>query len=186
MNIKMWVVFIMGLFSTIASNVNAESENIYTYTGTLLNGELFPLSTLDGKVSLIVNTASKCGFTSQYKALEDLYVEYQEKGLMVLAFPSNDFGAQEPGSNKEIADFCRINYGVTFPVFEKNHVKGENRQPIYRALTELSGEEFSGDPGWNFVKFLIDKKGRVRARYSSMISPTSNSIKEKIEELLSE
>lgn len=181
-----WVVIVMGLFSTFSSDLNAETENIYSYSGTLLNGQEFDLSSLEGRVTLIVNTASKCGFTSQYKGLEELYDTYSEKGLMVLGFPSNDFGAQEPGSNDDIANFCRINYGVSFPMFKKDSVKGETKQKIYKALTDRSGEEFAGDPGWNFVKFLVDKKGRVRARFSSMLSPTSKTITQKVEELLAE
>ena len=176
----------MGLLSTFSTDLNAETENIYSYSGTLLNGEQFNLSTLEGKVTLIVNTASKCGFTSQYENLEELYKTYHERELEILGFPSNDFGSQEPGSNEEIAKFCKLNYGVTFNMLKKDHVKGENKQKIYKALTELSGEEFAGDPGWNFVKFLVDKKGKVRARFSSMLSPTSKTISEKIEELLAE
>lgn len=186
MNIKFWTFILMGLFSTFSTDSNAETENIYSYSGILINGEEINLASLMGKVTLIVNTASKCGFTSQYKNLEDLYEMYEEKGLVVLGFPSNDFGSQEPGSDKEIATFCKLNYGVSFPMFKKDHVKGENKQKIYKALTELSGEEFAGDPGWNFVKFLVDKKGKVRARFSSMLSPTSKTIAEKIEELLAE
>ncbi len=186
MRIQIWIFILMGLFSTIPTALQAETENLYTYGGTLINGESLNLSTLKGKVSLFVNTASKCGFTSQYEKLEELYKTYQDQGLVVLGFPSNDFGAQEPGSNQEIAEFCKINYGVTFPLFQKDHVKGDGKQKIYKALTELSGEEFEGDPGWNFVKFLVDKNGKVRARFSSMLSPGSRTVREQVEILLAE
>ena len=148
---------------------NSNAQNLYEHKANLINGTEFDFSNLKGKVSLFVNTASKCGFTSQYKSLEKLYQTYKDDGLVVLGFPSNDFGSQEPGSNEEIVKFCKINYGVTFPMFEKASVKGDEKQETYKILT--SAKEFEGDPGWNFVKFLVDKNGVVIGRYSSISGP---------------
>ncbi len=179
----------MGLLSTTSSasdDVKQSGKSFYELELTTLSGQTFNTNTLKGKVSLVVNTASKCGFTGQYDGLEKLYDSYKDKNFTVLGFPSNDFGAQEPGSDTEISDFCRLNYGVSFPMFSKGAVKGNSKQEAYKVLTEESDKKFNGDPGWNFVKFLVDKKGVVRARFSSMVSPDSSSIKDMIDELLAE
>ena len=179
----------MGLLSTVSSaseEVIQLGKSFYELDLKTLRGENFSTSTLKGQVSLVVNTASKCGFTNQYDGLEKLYKSYKDKNFTVLGFPSNDFGAQEPGSDTEISDFCRLNYGVSFPMFSKGAVKGNSKQEAYKILTEESDKKFNGDPGWNFVKFLVDKKGVVRARFSSMVSPDSSSIKDRIDELLAE
>ncbi len=121
------------------------------------------------KVFLIVNTASKCGYTSQYEGLEELYKKYKDKGLAVIGFPSNDFGAQEPGTNQEIQDFCRLNYGVTFPLMAKASVKGTDAQPFYKNL--LTASDDKSDVGWNFEKFLIVKDGSKIERFKSNVKP---------------
>jgi glutathione peroxidase len=134
-----------------------------------------------GKVVLIVNTASYCGFTPQYQALEDLYARYQDKGLVVLGFPSNDF-SQEPGSNKEIADFCYNTYGVKFPMFSKTSVVGPNANPLYVSLREATGKK----PGWNFFKYVIDRNGNVVDSFPSLVAPTDRKFLSEIEKLLAQ
>ena len=135
-----------------------------------------------GKVVLVVNTASFCGFTSQYEGLEKLYAKYKDRGLVVLGFPSNDFGQQEPGSNKEIAEFCKNTYDVKFPMFAKSSVSGSNPNPLFKQLIAKTGTT----PKWNFYKYLIDRNGNVVDSYGSMTKPTSSSITGEIEKLLGE
>lgn len=131
-----------------------------------------------GKVVLIVNTASKCGFTGQYEDLEALYAKYQARGLEVLGFPSNDFANQEPGSEKEVQDFCRLTYGVKFPMFAKTHVKKGNADPVYQTLGKLTGTY----PKWNFYKYLLDRNGNVVDVSSSLTNPSK--LQKRIEHLL--
>ena len=133
-----------------------------------------------GKVLLVVNTASKCGYTPQYEGLEALHAKYQGRGFAVLGFPSNDFKGQEPGSEKEIAEFCTLTYGVKFPMFQKVHVKGSEATPLYRALAQETGTE----PGWNFHKYLIDREGKVVANFSSKTRPDDPALLAKLESLL--
>jgi glutathione peroxidase len=132
-----------------------------------------------GKVLLIVNVASYCGYTPQYKGLEQLNQDYREQGLRVLGFPCNDFGAQEPGTKEEIAKFCETSYGVTFDMMDKVHAKGAEQHPLYRALTQ--GVEPKGDVAWNFEKFLISKQGEVVARFGSGVTPASPELVQAIE-----
>lgn len=133
-----------------------------------------------GKVLLVVNTASYCGFTPQYKGLEALYAKYKDKGLVVLGFPSNDFGSQEPGNAKQIADFCTNTYGVKFPMFAKSSVSGADVNPLFAELTQASGTR----PKWNFYKYLVGRDGRVIDAYSSMTSPDSSDLVKDIEKAL--
>jgi glutathione peroxidase len=133
-----------------------------------------------GKVVLVVNTASKCGYTPQYDGLEALYRKYKDRGLVVLGFPSNDFGGQEPGSEKQIQNFCRLTYGVEFPMFEKTRAAKANADPIYRTLGDMAGEY----PQWNFHKYVLDRQGRLIASYNSRIEPQSKTVIETIERLL--
>ena len=135
-----------------------------------------------GKVILVVNTASFCGFTSQYEGLEKIYAKYKEKGFVVLGFPSNDFGQQEPGSNKEIADFCKNTYDVKFPMFAKSSVSGNNPNPLFKMLISKTDTT----PKWNFYKYLIDRRGNVVDSFGSITKPTSSSITDQIEKLLEE
>lgn len=158
--------------------------NFYELSAIDLEGNSISFDRFRGQVVLAINTASECGFTYQYKDLEALYQKYKDSGFTVLAFPSNDFGKQEPGSDHEIRQFCEMKYRTTFPIFSKGMVKGEKKQDVYRFLTEQSAPEFRGDPGWNFVKFLIDKNGTVVGRFSSMQSPTGNAIVSAVEEQL--
>jgi len=137
-------------------------------------------STYAGQVLLVVNTASKCGFTPQYDALEAMNAKYKAKGFAVLGFPSNDFMGQEPGSEKQIQEFCRLTYGVKFPMFEKVHVKGRDATPFYKELAAETGEA----PGWNFHKYLIDRNGKVVASFGSRVTPTDPALVTKLESLL--
>ena len=150
----------------------AMKKNIYDFKVKNAEGGDYSLSGLKGKVVLIVNVASKCGFTPQYEGLEALYKKYAAKGLAVIGFPCNQFGNQEPGTNKEIQHFCRLNYGVTFPVMGKLEVNGPGADPLYVYLKAAApGVLGSGAIKWNFTKFLLDREGRVINRYTSATKP---------------
>jgi glutathione peroxidase len=147
---------------------------VHDFSAETLSGKPATLSEYKGKVLLIVNTASKCGFTPQYKGLEQLYVKYKDKGLEILGFPCNQFGAQEPGTASEIASFCEINYGVTFPMFSKIEVNGTGAHPLFVHLKgEAPGLLGSKDIKWNFTKFLVNRDGAVIDRYAPTTSPES-------------
>lgn len=145
-----------------------------------LQDEPVSLCQFHGKVLLVVNTASECGYTPQYEGLERLYRRYREKGFMVLGFPANDFGGQEPGSNKQIAQFCQLNYGVTFPMFAKTSVVGANANPLYRALAARTAKP----PRWNFHKYLLDRAGQPVAVFESAVEPADPQLTSQIERLL--
>lgn len=156
---------------------------IYEMSAERLQGGSQSLADYAGKVMLIVNTASKCGFTPQYEGLEALYQRYQQRGLVVLGFPCNQFGEQEPGSADEIASFCQINYGVTFPMFARIDVNGEQTHPLYKHLKQ-SARGLLGSEGikWNFTKFLVDRNGQVVERFAPTTTP--DAIAKDIEALL--
>ena len=139
-----------------------------------------PLCQYQGKVLLVVNTASKCGLTPQYEGLEALYKKYRSKGLVVLGFPANDFGQQEPGSNQDIAEFCRVNYGVSFPMFAKTGVSARNANPFYVALANKTGKR----PQWNFHKYLIDRSGERVVSFDSNVEPNDRRLIAEIERML--
>ncbi len=163
------------------------AQNIYSFKMKNIEGEEISLSTYKGKVLLIVNTASQCGFTPQYKELEELYQLYKDKGFEILAFPSNDFGNQEPLNGKDIEEFCTQNYKTTFPIFDKVHVKGKEANDLYEFLAQkkLNGH-LSSTPKWNFHKYLINKNGEVVEYFYSTTKPTSGKVKKAIEKLLSD
>jgi glutathione peroxidase len=147
-------------------------SSVYDYEATTLDGKPARLSDYKGKVLLVVNTASKCGFTPQFEGLEQLYKRFSERGLAVLGFPCNQFGEQEPGTAVEIGAFCQKNYGVTFPMFEKIDVNGDTAHPLYRWLKHSApGVLGSERIKWNFTKFLIDRDGQVKARYAPLTKP---------------
>ncbi len=148
----------------------------------LLTGKPQSLCQYSGKVVLVVNTASACGFTPQYEGLEALYKRYAARGLVVIGFPSNDFGGQEAGSNKEVADFCQVNYGVSFPMVEKTVVSGAQANPLYATLAQRGG----GAPQWNFHKYLIDRSGARVVGFPSAIDPGSPRVTREIERLLAQ
>lgn len=160
------------------------TQNVHSFVMKNIDGQDVDLSTYAGKVLLLVNTASKCGFTKQYASLEELYLRYQERGLRILAFPANNFGAQEPGSDEEIKEFCTSNFDVTFDLFSKISVKGDDIHPLYRHVTEESA--FPGELRWNFVKFLVDRQGVVLARYGTKVDPLDETLINDIEGLLNE
>ncbi len=150
-----------------------------------ITGETVKLGDYKGKVLLLVNTASKCGFTGQYEGLQALFEKYEDKGLVVMGFPSNDFLRQEPGSNEEIQAFCRINYGVTFPMFAKLKVKGADAHPLYRFLTSKeTNPEYAGKISWNFNKFLVDRQGRIVGRFGSRTAPDDKDLVAAVESAL--
>jgi len=165
---------------------NAQNKDvmntIYDYKVEDIYGEEFDFSTLKGKKILIVNTASECGFTPQFEGLEDLYQKYKDQNFIVIGFPTNDFGNQDPGSNEEIAQFCKMNYGVSFPMMSKISVKGDEKAPIYEFLTEkeLNGKK-SSDVKWNFQKYLINEDGTFEDYFYSATKPNSKKITNWIE-----
>ncbi len=148
-----------------------------------IDGKDVDLAQFKGKVVLMVNVASKCGFTPQYKGLEALYQAKHDRGLVVLGFPANNFMGQEPGTNTEIKEFCSAKYGVTFPMFEKISVKGEDIHPLYKTLT-TQASPIGGDVGWNFTKYLVNREGKVVAKYDSRIKPDDAAMLKRIDELL--
>lgn len=148
------------------------NNSVHDFTMTNINGVAVPLSLYKGKVLLVVNVASRCGYTKHYSGLEQLYRTYKDKGLVVLGFPANDFGRQEPGTDEEIAEFCRTRFNVTFPMFSKIAVKGSDKAPLYEYLTKGGGNsDFAGAIEWNFVKFLIDRDGKIIHRFSHRLNP---------------
>ncbi|MSQ32418.1 MAG: glutathione peroxidase [Dehalococcoidia bacterium] len=157
--------------------------NILNYTMKRLDGKEQVLSDYGGKVLLLVNLASFCGNTPQYKELQELYQRYNAKGLEVLGFPANNFGSQEPGTDKEIVDFCTSNYGVSFPMFSKISVKGKDIHPLYAQITSEPAP-LGGDVTWNFQKYLVDRKGNLAAKFPASMSPDNPGIVAKIEDLL--
>lgn len=156
--------------------------NVHDFQVKTIDGQDLSLSKYKGKALLIVNTASECGYTPQYKGLEELYQAYRAKGLEVLAFPSNDFGAQEPGNDGQIKTFCETRFKTTFPLFSKIAVKGPNAHPLYKYLTGLP--QNGGPVTWNFNKFLVDGSGAVVAHLASDVEPTSAELKKSVEKLL--
>ena len=154
-----------------------EKQSIHQFKVTDLSGQPFDFNTLKGKKILVVNTASKCGLTPQYKELQALYDKYKEHNFVIVGFPANNFMSQEPGTNKEIATFCQANYGVTFPMMEKISVKGSDKHPVYQFLTEKSKNGLQdNDVEWNFQKYLINENGELEQVVSPRTSPTDSSI----------
>ncbi len=171
------------LMLTTILNAEDKTMNIYDFKVTTIEGKEISMSHYEGKVLLIVNVASECGFTPQYEGLEKLYEEYRDDGFMVLGFPSNQFGEQEPGSDEEIVFFCQGTYDVQFDMFSKIDVNGDNTIPLYKYLKdEQSGFLWTESIKWNFTKFLVDREGNVVERYGSSTKPEN--IKEDIEKLL--
>ncbi len=175
------------------SNSNATANNVgkgtaktmYDFTLKDSKGRDVKLDEFRGRVVMLVNVASKCGYTPQYEGLQKIYERYREQGFTILGFPANNFGAQEPGTNEEIQEFCRINYGVTFPVFSKISVKGDDKHPLYKYLTEReTNPEFAGEIKWNFNKFLVGRDGRILARFDSGDKPEDAKVTQAIEQAL--
>lgn len=160
-------------------------KSIYDFTMKNIDGQNVKLNTYKGKVVMIVNTASKCGYTPQYEGLQGLYDKYKDKGMVILGFPANNFMGQEPGTEAEIKEFCTLKYKVTFPMFAKISVNGKDQHPLYNFLTnKATNPEFSGDVSWNFNKFLVDRSGKVVARFGSKDKPDGEAVTAAIEKYL--
>jgi len=171
------------LLASLVLMATAAAADLTTIPFKTITGKETSLAEYKGKVVLVVNTASKCGLTPQYEALETIYDKYRKKGFVILGFPCNDFGNQEPGTGKEIRTFCKDKYDVSFPLTEKVHVKGPEQHPLYAALTGKEGA-FPGDVAWNFGKFLIGKDGKPIARFEPKTTPDSPEVTEAIEKAL--
>lgn len=169
----------------ISETIPAKGSTIYDFTLNDIEGNAVSLSKFKGKVVMIVNVASKCGFTNQYEGLQALFKKYEDRGFVVLGFPSNDFMGQEPGTNKDIQNFCSLNYGVNFPMFEKISVRGKKIHPLFHFLTKSKKHpKLNGKVSWNFNKFLIDNKGNLVHRFGSRTKPESKEVIKAIEALL--
>jgi glutathione peroxidase len=173
----------LGAIILMAGSTFAAS-NVYDFTLPSIDGNPTPLKDFKGKVVLIVNVASQCGYTPQYSALESIYEKYKSQGFVILGFPANNFGAQEPGTNAEIKTFCSRKYNVTFPMYSKVSVKGDDQTPLYTYLTKDTGAPLTGDIKWNFTKFLVDKNGKVVQRFEPAVTPDSPEVTSAIEKLL--
>lgn len=168
------IVLVVLLLTFQSSQLFAEAgKSFFQLEAASLEGQKISFDRFKGKVILVANTASGCGYTPQYKNLQALTTKYGSKGLVVLGFPSNDFGGQEPGTNQEIKKFCDFNYKINFQLFTKLPVSGQNIQPTFQWLTENSPKDVSGPVEWNFEKFLISKNGKIVQRYRSKVSPES-------------
>jgi glutathione peroxidase len=176
-------IIFFGVLLMMATALYAGS-NIYSFTLNSIDGKPAPLADYKGKVVLIVNVASKCGFTPQYTALESIYEKYKDQGFVILGFPANNFGAQEPGTNEEIKTFCTRKYDVKFPMYAKISVKGDDQAPLYAYLTKETGPGLTGDIKWNFTKFLVDRNGNVVQRFESAVTPDSKEVTGAIEKAL--
>src|SRR4029077_20304482 len=182
---KSGMIFSFGALLIMATSLFAGS-GVYTFTLNSIDGKPAPLAEYKGKVVLLVNVASQCGYTQQYSALQALYEKYKDQGFVILGFPANNFGAQEPGTNEEIKTFCSRKYNVTFPMYSKVSVKGDDQTPLYRYLTKQTGPSIAGDIKWNFTKFLVDRNGNVVERFESAVTPDSKEVVSAVEKQLSQ
>ena len=170
------------MFSFFNKTMSDNTKTFFDFKINSINGEELDLSSFKGKTILLVNVASKCGFTNQYDDLQKIYDDFKEKGLIVIGIPTNQFGGQEPGSEKEIKNFCETNFNITFPMTSKYEVKGANAHPIYIWAKDTFGK--STVPKWNFHKILINKNGKIEDTFASFTGPLSNKVVKKIEQIL--
>ena len=170
------------MFSFFNKTMSDNTKTFFDFKINSINGEELDLSSFKGKTILLVNVASKCGFTNQYDDLQKIYDDFKEKGLIVIGIPTNQFGGQEPGSEKEIKNFCETNFNITFPMTSKYEVKGANAHPIYIWAKDTFGK--STVPKWNFHKILINKDGKIEDTFASFTGPLSNKVVKKIEQIL--
>jgi glutathione peroxidase len=178
---------LLGLAAVSIAGMAFAASSVYDFTLSSIDGAATPLSSFKGKVVLLVNVASKCGFTPQYAGLEKLYEAYKDKGFVIVGVPANNFGAQEPGSNAEIKTFCSRNYNVTFPMMSKVSVKGSDTAPLYQYLSDKSANpNTGGEIKWNFTKFLIDKKGNVINRFEPAVTPEAADLVRAVETALAQ
>jgi len=180
-----FIFMMLSIFSFAAKKTKSIQVNgPLDFKMTSIEGQNVDLAEYAGKVVLMVNVASKCGFTPQYKDLEDVYEKYKDRGFVILGFPANNFLGQEPGTNEEIQAFCSTTYGVTFPMFAKISVKGKDQHPLYTYLTDKKAHDFGGAISWNFTKFLIGRDGKIKARFAPKTKPTDTEVIEAIEKEL--
>jgi glutathione peroxidase len=173
------------MFTFLFSSAMFAASNVYDFSMNSIDGQPAPLSAYKGKVLLMVNVASKCGFTPQYTALESIYEKYKDQGLVVVGFPANNFMSQEPGTNEEIKSFCSRTYNVKFPMYSKISVKNADKAPLYQFLTDKStNPQFGGEIKWNFTKFLVDRNGNIIGRFEPKVTPDSPEVVSAIEKAL--
>jgi glutathione peroxidase len=177
-------IYLGALVVLLMSAALFAASSIYDFTLPSIDGKPLPLSTFKGKVVLVVNVASRCGYTPQYSALESTYEKFKDQGFVIVGFPANNFGGQEPGTNQEIKTFCQTKYSVTFPMYGKVSVKGSDQTPLYQYLTTTANPALAGDIKWNFTKFLVDRKGNVVKRFEPDVKPDSPEVTAAIQELL--
>ncbi len=176
------VTFALLLFAAV---ITGGEKNVFDYMLNTIDGQPAPLSAYKGKLVMLVNVASRCGFTPQYTALESIYEKYKERGFVIIGIPANNFGAQEPGTNQEIKTFCQSKYNVTFPMMAKVSVKGDDKTPLYQYLTDKSANPTTGgDIQWNFTKFLVGPDGQIIARFEPKVTPDSPEVTGAIEQAL--
>ncbi|MFN1835567.1 glutathione peroxidase [Balneola sp. MJW-20] len=172
---------LITLITLALMSFNADDTSFYEFKVKNIDDEEVALEEYKGKVILIVNTASQCGYTPQYEGLQAIYEKYQDQGLVIMGFPANNFNGQEPGSNEEIKQFCTLNYSVKFPMFSKVSVKGEDQAELFTYLTSQENQDFTGEIKWNFEKFLISRNGNLKRRFRSSVTPESEEITSAIE-----
>ena len=176
---------LLVLMALLGISAMAAEKTVYDFTLHSIDGQPTPLSTFKGKVVMLVNVASRCGYTPQYAGLESLYEKYKDRGFVIVGIPANNFGAQEPGTNQEIKTFCTAKYHVSFPMMAKVSVKGSDITPLYQFLTDKNVHpDTGGDIGWNFTKFLIGPDGKVVARFDSKVEPESPEVTSAVEKAL--
>jgi glutathione peroxidase len=176
--------YFIGMVALLMSASLFAAVSIYEFTLPSIDGKPLPLANFKGKVVLVVNVASRCGFTPQYSALESTYEKYKDQGFVILGFPANNFGSQEPGTNQEIKTFCQTKYSVTFPMYAKVSVKGDDQTPLYTYLTKQANPALAGDIKWNFTKFLVDRNGNVVKRFEPDVTPDSPEVIAAIQQAL--
>jgi glutathione peroxidase len=181
----MMIKLLCFLLLVTAATAMAADKSVYDFTLNTIDGQPAPLSAYKGKVVLLVNVASRCGFTPQYTALESVYEKYRDRGFLIVGIPANNFGSQEPGTNQEIKTFCSSKYNVTFPMMSKISVKGSDEAPLYQFLTDKTAHpQTGGDIQWNFTKFLIGPDGHILARFEPEVTPDSPQVISAIEAAL--
>ena len=181
---KFSALFIIVLSALVVAKPAADVNSPLDFEMETINGETASLDSYKGKVVMIVNTASKCGLTPQYEGLQTLYETYKDQGFVILGFPANNFMNQEPGTDEEIKEFCTVNYGVTFPMFSKISVKGEDKHPLYQYLTESEKHEYGGEIEWNFAKFIVGPDGQLVARFKPKTKPQNEQVIKAVETAL--
>lgn len=175
-------VALMTVLAPSPGSAGGKERSVLDFTMTSIDGKEVPLAAYRGKVLLLVNVASRCGYTPQYKDLETLYRTYRERGLVILGFPANNFGAQEPGTDEEIREFCTTTYGVSFDMFSKISVKGDDQHTLYRFITsEKTNPGFGGEIAWNFQKYLVGRDGKIVGKYASKVGPMSKELTAAVE-----